>query len=109
MDLRRNATDEVLAISGKIIILYSLSFLLLPFNIFSTYYFQSIRHPRTSLLLSLLRGAVLCTLFILLLPLIWGERGIWLSRPLTELMTSFAVGYFRIYWTRRLPKETTIS
>lgn len=109
VDLRRDATNEVLAISGKIIILYSLSFLLLPFNIFSTYYFQSIRHPRTSLLLSLLRGAILCTLFILLLPLVWGERGIWLSRPLTELVTSFAVVYFRVYWTRRLPKETTIS
>ena len=41
-------TPEILAIAPAIIRTYALSFLLLPFNIFSTYYFQAMMKPSTA-------------------------------------------------------------
>ncbi len=38
-------TDQVLAIAPGILRTYGLSFLLLPFNVFSTYYFQAVLRP----------------------------------------------------------------
>ena len=39
-------TEEILAIAPGIIRSYGISFLLLPFNIFSTYYFQALMKPK---------------------------------------------------------------
>ncbi len=47
---------------------YALSFLLLPFNIFSTYYFQAIMKPKAALIVSVARGLVVSGILILLLP-----------------------------------------
>ena len=41
-------TPEILSMAPAIIRTYALSFLLLPFNIFSTYYFQAIMKPRAA-------------------------------------------------------------
>ena len=49
-------TAEILRIAPSIIRRYSLSFLLLPLNIFSTYYFQSILKPRAAFVVSVARG-----------------------------------------------------
>ncbi len=40
-------TEEILAIAPDIIRSYGISFLLLPFNIFSTYYFQALMKPKS--------------------------------------------------------------
>lgn len=59
-------TQEILAISPAIIRSYGLSFLLLPLNIFSTYYFQALLKPRTSFIVSVGRGAVISGILIYL-------------------------------------------
>ena len=46
------------AIAPSIIRRYSVSFILLPVNIFSTYYFQSILRPKDSFIVSIARGLV---------------------------------------------------
>lgn len=66
---------------------YGLSFLLLPFNIVSTYYFQAIMKPKLAFLISVLRGLVISGALIYLLPL-WRPSAIWLAMPLTELLVA---------------------
>ena len=52
-------TPEILEMAPAIIRTYALSFLLLPFNIFSTYYFQAIMKPKAAFVVSVARGLVI--------------------------------------------------
>ena len=61
-------TDAILAIAPSIIRRYGVSFILLPVNIFSTYYFQSILRPKDSFIVSIARGLVVSGLLIFALP-----------------------------------------
>lgn len=82
-------TEEILAMAPAIIRTYAVSFLLLPFNIFSTYYFQAILRPRAAFVVSVASGLVISGVLILTLPLIAGADSIWLAMPVTELVTAF--------------------
>ena len=53
----------------------------------------------TSCALSLVRTFVLIVINILVLPLILGMNGIWLSVPIAECMTVFLSGY--LIWKKR--------
>lgn len=79
-------TDNILSIAPFIIRIYSLSFLLLPINVFSTYYFQSILKPNIALIISIMRGILFSGALIMLLPLI-DSNAIWFAMPITELLT----------------------
>ena len=81
-------TQEILAIGAPMIRRYALSFLLLPFNIFSTYYFQAIMKPAAAFVVSIARGLVVSGALILALPALAGPESLWLAMPITELVTS---------------------
>ena len=96
-------TPEILAMAPAIIRTYALSFLLLPFNIFSTYYFQAILKPTAAFIVSVSRGLVISGLLILLLPVLTGADSLWFAMPVTELLvTIYAVMAIRKY-TKALP------
>ena len=99
-----NATPEIFAIAPDIIRAYAISFLLLPFNIFSTYYFQAIMQPKVSFVVSVERGLVVSGALILLLPLFLPAESIWYAMPITELITAFYVVYSMKKYTKRLPE-----
>ena len=84
---------EILAIAPAIIRRYSVSFVLLPVNIFSTYYFQSILHPKDSFIVSIARGLLVSGLLIFALPALFAPEAIWWAMPLTELVTSVYAAY----------------
>ena len=86
-------TAEILAIAPGIIRRYSVSFLLLPVNIFSTYYFQSVLRPKASFIVSIARGLVVSGALILALPAIFAPDALWWAMPLTELVTSSYVAF----------------
>ena len=81
-------TPEILEIAPAIVRAYALSFLLLPFNIFSTYYFQAIARPEAAFAVSVSRGLVISGLLILLLPKLVGADALWYAMPVTELVTA---------------------
>jgi len=81
-------TENVLAMAPAIIRIYGLSFLLLPINIYSTYYFQSVMKPITALIVSLARGVVLCSALVYVLPALLGSSAIWWVMPITELLVA---------------------
>ena len=78
-------TAQVLAIAPAIIRRYGLSFLLLPFNIFSTYFFQSLLRPLPAMAVSVARGALISGVLIQTLPGLLGADALWLAMPITEL------------------------
>ena len=98
-------TEEILQIAPAIIRTYSISFLLLPLNIFSTYYFQAVMKPRTSFIVSVSRGAVVSGIFILLLPAVTGPDSIWFAMPITELLVAVYVVYKMVCYTNNLPNQ----
>lgn len=79
-------TQEILNIAPAIVRSYALSFLLLPFNIFSTYYFQAIMKPKSAFVVSVARGLVISGILILILPALVGANSLWLAMPITELL-----------------------
>lgn len=98
-------TKEVLEIAPNIIRSYCISFLLLPLNIFSTYYFQSLLKPAASFCISVLRGMVISGLLIYLLPVVCSPAALWFAMPLTELVVAAGVVMLMIRYTRQLPQQ----
>ena len=98
-------TPEILQMAPAIIRTYALSFLLLPFNIFSTYYFQAIIRPMAAFIVSVARGLVISGVLILLLPVLFGADALWFAMPATELLVAvYAAAAIRGY-TRALPER----
>ena len=97
-------TQTILSIAPSIIRTYSISFLLLPLNIFSTYYFQSIVKPKAAFVVSVARGLVLSGALIMLLPLI-NPDAMWLAMPITELLVAIYVVVMTNYYTKNLDKN----
>ncbi len=95
-------TDEILSIAPAIIRTYAVSFLILPFNIYSTYYFQAIMKPKTAFVVSVMRGLVISGALIMILPLIFPSYAIWWSMPLTEALTMIYVIVKMKAYTRQL-------
>ena len=95
-------TDSILKIAPAIIRSYGISFLLLPHNIFSTYYFQALMKPSTSFIVSVSRGAVISGILIYLLPLVAGADSIWFAMPVTELIVAIFVAIMMTRYTKRL-------
>ena len=79
-------TPEILDMAPAIIRTYALSFLLLPFNIFSTYYFQAIMKPAAAFIVSVARGLVISGILIMVLPVLSGANSLWFAMPITELL-----------------------
>ena len=98
-------TPEVLAIAPAIIRCYAISFLLLPLNIFSTYYFQALMKPQIAFAISVSRGLVISGILIFLLPVIAGADAIWFAMPITEVLVCIFVILMMIRYTKRLPIE----
>ena len=59
--------------------LYALSYLLCGFSIFGSAFFTALGDGLTSALISFLRTLVFQISAVLLLPLIWGLDGVWIS------------------------------
>lgn len=95
-------TEGILSIAPGIIRSYGISFLLLPFNIFSTYYFQALMKPAASFAVSVARGAVLSGILICVLPALAGANAIWFAMPITELIVAVFVSIKMIQYTRKV-------
>lgn len=68
---------------------YSLSFILIAYNVLNSIYFTAIGCPKESALISAARGLIIISILILILPHLFGMLGVWLVAPITELLTAF--------------------
>lgn len=95
-------TDQVLAIAPGILRTYGLSFLLLPFNVFSTYYFQAVLRPGSAFGVSVARGLVVSGGLILALPTLFGGQALWWAMPITEGVVALGAAALMAHSVRRL-------
>lgn len=96
-------TQEILNMAPGIVRTYALSFLLLPFNIFSTYYFQAIMKPKAAFVVSVARGLVISGILIMILPILVSADAVWFAMPITEsAVMIYAAAAIRKY-TKALP------
>lgn len=81
---------------------FAIGYLFFALNMVGIGYYQSIERARRATTITLFRGVVFMLIGFLLLPLIWGVRGIWLAVPFAELLTLlmivgiYAKDYFAI-------------
>ena len=97
-------TESVLAVAPSIIRSYCISFLLLPLNIFSTYYFQALMKPGAALVVSVSRGLVISGALIYALPALFAPEALWFAMPVTELIVAVFVVWRMAQYTRALGK-----
>lgn len=79
--------------------LFSASFILTGFNIFSSSFFTALNDGFVSAAISFLRTLLFQTLSVMLLPLILGVNGIWLAKAAAEVLT-LAVSLVFFFWKR---------
>lgn len=79
--------QALIDLTVKATMLYSLGFIVNGLNILFSAYFTAIEDAKTSAIISALRGIVLLVIFIIVLPMIMGDTGIWLTVPFSELVT----------------------
>lgn len=79
-----DATPEVLEAAPGIVRVYFLSFLFMGVNIWATSYFQAVMRTAASAVLTILRGLVVSSILLCLLPLWMDLAGVWWAMVLTE-------------------------
>ncbi|MEG0370929.1 MAG: MATE family efflux transporter [Clostridium sp.] len=99
-------TPDLLALTIHAANLYSLSFLISGLNILSSGFFTSIERPRESVLISILRGVIFITIFLIILPLVIGSDGIWLTLLFSELSTLIVSIYLLTITIKKLRLQT---
>lgn len=67
--------------------IYAFAFFFNGFNILASSYFTALSNAKISIIISGLRGLVVQSAAILLLPLIFGVTGIWYAVPVAEVIT----------------------
>ena len=74
--------------------LYFPAFIPAAWNIMYGTYFQSVVKPKLALVSTLMRGIILNSVFVFLLPLVFGVNGIWVTVAVSELLTAVLVFFF---------------
>lgn len=88
--------------TSKILKIFSFTYLILGINVFVAAYFTAIKKIFYSSFITIFRGVLLNTIFILVLPIYFGEKGIWITAFCSELVTIF----FSVYLFLKFNKKT---
>ena len=81
--------EGLLNMTTNAIRIFSTSYLISGFNIFSSSFFTALNNGFVSAAISFFRTLVFQVIMILLLPRIWGINGIWLAVTFAELLSLF--------------------
>ena len=86
--------ENLLALTLRGFVIYSFSFLFSGIAIFGSSFFTALNNGLVSALISFLRTLVFQVAAVLLLPLLWGIDGVWLSIGAAELMAAVVTAVF---------------
>lgn len=89
---REGTEAYILAVSGNR--LFSLALLFVGFNTFSSMLFTALSNGKISAIIAFSRTFVFLVAAIILLPMVLGINGLWLSVPVSELLALVLSGYF---------------
>lgn len=83
---------------------YAAGFVFMAINICMVGYYQSIERSGAAVLLTMLRGIVFVVLAFILLPIWFGTKGLWLSIPMAEILTTATICIWQLIKTKQLKK-----
>lgn len=81
--------------------LFATGFVCFIFNLTAVGYFQSVERMLPATVFALMRGVVLLVPSFVVMPLVFGTRGIWLAMPVAEGLTAVAVIAFYLHGKAR--------
>ena len=90
----------LLDMTRRAFMIYSLSFLVMGFNIFGSSFFTALNNGLVSAAISFLRTLVFQVAAVLLLPMVFQLDGVWMSVVAAELMSLAVTAYFFIRMRR---------
>jgi putative MATE family efflux protein len=90
MSLFSKGNAELAAIGKTGLRCFSMAFIVNGYNIIAAAFFTSIGKAKAAVLVSSLRSLILLVVFLLVLPYMIGDIGIWLAAPLAETVTFIA-------------------
>ena len=92
---------DLMAMTTRGFMIYSLSFLLCGFNIFGSSMFTALNNGLISAVISFLRTLVCQAAAVMLLPLVFELDGIWMSIVVAELVALILTGFFLMKYRKR--------
>jgi putative MATE family efflux protein len=105
-----NNDPQLMAVTAVGLRLQFITLPLLGFNILGSTYFQYIGKPKVALLLSILRQFLILFPALLILPNIYGLRGIFLAQPVSDFLSTMIISFFIIReLTNKKYKEVPLS
>lgn len=81
--------------------LFATGFVCFIFNLTAVGYFQSVERMLPATVFALMRGVVLLVPSFVVMPLVFGTRGIWIAMPVAEGLTAVAVIAFYLHGRAR--------
>lgn len=87
---------ELLAITIRGFRLYALSFFVMGFNVWGSAFFTALNNGAVSAAISFLRTLVFQIIAVLVLPVIFGIDGVWLSIVVAEVLSLTVTGFFLV-------------
>ena len=92
---------ELYELTRRAFAIYSLSFIFSGFSIYTSSFFTALNNGLVSAIVSFLRTCVFQVAAVLILPLVLGNDGIWLSIVAAELVSIIVCAVFLIKMRRR--------
>ena len=89
-----DTTEEVVRLAVPLLRQYFICMLFMPLNVFATFCLQAVMKIKPTLVVSVLRGVVLCAVLVYLLPVIFGAGSIWYVMLITEAVTAAVAVYY---------------
>ena len=88
--------DELIAMTAEGMKIFFLALPIIGFQIVSSNYFQAIGKPKQSILLGLLRQVIILIPAIIVLPMFFGLKGVWISAPASDILSSLLTSFFLV-------------
>lgn len=88
----RSGETEIIMMAANATAILAFAYLFNGYNILIAGYFTSVGQAKYSLVISVLRGIGLLSIFMFFLPSWLGIKGIWLTVPLAEIITLLVAG-----------------
>lgn len=100
-----NKDDQALIdMTAEGIKLFFIALPIIGFQIVSSNYFQAIGKPKQSIILGLLRQVIILIPAILILPMFLGLKGVWISAPASDVLSSILTSVFLVMNIKELNK-----
>lgn len=92
--LYMDTTEDVVAMAVPVLRQFFVCLLFMPLNVFATYCLQAVMKICPTLVVSVLRGILLCGVLVYLLPAVLGAGSIWYVMLITEAITAVVAVWF---------------